>query len=68
MEGMKQRLYPVSDPNTAKLIGKTTGGLRKLIFERKISFVKIGGRCYLDERDIDDFIEKHKIQENGRRR
>lgn len=61
MDEFKQRLYPASDPRTAKLIGKTLGGLRKLIFERAIPIVKVGGRVYLDIEDISTWIAEHRI-------
>lgn len=70
MTEIKQRLFPVSDPETAKLVGKSRGGLRKLIFDRKIPIVKVGGKVYLDISDIDGWIEKHKIpaQNGGKQR
>lgn len=69
MEEIKQRLFPVSDPATAKIIGKTPGGLRKLIFERGIAVVKVKGRVYLDIADLDNWIEKHKIPaQNGQKK
>jgi hypothetical protein len=36
--------------------------LRRLVYERKIPFSKLDGRLLFDLADIDDYVERHRVE------
>jgi putative transposase len=43
-------------------LGRTAWGVRELIWSGKLPCVRAGKRIHLDIRDLDEFIEKHKMR------
>ena len=56
---MRERL--LSKDEACKILGIKPSTLDKLVRQKKIQRVKFNRRVLFDPRDIQDFIEKHKI-------
>lgn len=54
---MDKKLMKIKD--VAELIGTHPGSVYKLIYERKIPFIKIGGRVRFDPSKISAWISKN---------
>ncbi len=59
MPSPRNRLLDVSD--AAELLGITVRHVRRLIYERRIPYVKIGSRVRIDPRDLDRFVDEHRV-------
>ena len=44
-------------------LGRSTWSVRRLIWEGTIPAVRIAGRVHLDVQDLDNLIERAKVQE-----
>ncbi len=56
-----KRLYSVAE--AAEYLGRSVWSLRRLIWDGELPSVRAGGRVHVDVRDMDEFIEKHKVTE-----
>ena len=56
---VQKRLYSL--PEAAEYLGRSEWSVRRLIWAGKLPHVKSGKRVHLDIRDMDRFIESHKI-------
>ena len=54
-----KRLYTLCE--AADYLGRSVWSVRRLIWNGEVPAVKAGGRVHVDVRDMDDFIEKHKV-------
>lgn len=60
-EQTPKRLFNAAE--AAIYLGRTACALRELIWAGKIPYVKFDRRIFLDVKDLDTFIEQHKIIE-----
>jgi excisionase family DNA binding protein len=60
---LKKRLFSLSE--AAQYLGRSTWSVRRLIWNGELPQVRAGGRVHVDVRDLDDFIEKHKVREEA---
>lgn len=58
---LQKRLYSVKE--AAIYLGRTAWALREMLWAGKIPYIRDGRRILLDIRDMDNWIEKHKMQE-----
>lgn len=56
-----KRLYSL--PEAAVYLGRSEWSVRRLIWGGELPSVRAVGRVHVDVRDMDDFIEKHKVTE-----
>lgn len=56
-----KRLFTIAEAGT--YLGRSSWSIRRLIWNGELPSVRAGGRVHIDVRDMDDFIEKHKITE-----
>ena len=56
-----KRLYNLSEASV--YLGRSTWSVRRLIWDGALPSVKAGGRVHVDVRDMDEFVEKHKVTE-----
>ncbi len=56
-----KRLFTLSE--AATYLGRSSWGIRRLIWNGDLPQVRTGGRVHVDVRDMDDFIDKNKEQE-----
>ena len=57
---LKKRLYSI--PEAAEYLGRSIWSVRELIWGGKLPCVKVGRRIHLDIIDLDQWIEKNKVQ------
>jgi excisionase family DNA binding protein len=55
-----KRLYTIKEAGI--YLGRSIYSVRELIWDGKLPCVKVGRRIHLDIRDLDEFIEKHKVR------
>ena len=55
-----KRLYTIKEAGI--YLGRSVNSVRELIWDGKLPFVRVGRRVHLDIRDLDEFIEKHKVR------
>ena len=60
-KGLTKRLYSL--PEAAMYLGRSTWSVRRLIWGGELPAVRAGGRVHVDVQDMDDFINKNKVQE-----
>lgn len=60
-----KRLYSV--PEAAMYLGRSTWSIRHLVWAGELPEVRVGRRVHVDVRDMDEFIERHKVTEEGSR-
>ncbi len=60
-----QRLLP--EPSAAQYIGRTQKGIQALRAKGLIPYHRIDRRVHYDIRDLDAWIEKHKVKEREER-
>lgn len=58
-----KRLYSL--PEAATYLGRSTWSVRRLIWSGELPQVRAGGRVHVDLRDMDAFIERNKVREEG---
>jgi excisionase family DNA binding protein len=56
---MTKRLLTIQE--AAAETGLLTSYMRKMVFERKVPFIKIGKRIYFDRSDLNQWIDSHRI-------
>ena len=56
-----KRLYALAEAGT--YLGRSTWSIRRLIWNGDLPSVRAGGRVHVDVRDMDEFIDKHKVTE-----
>ncbi len=56
-----KRLYTI--PEAALYLGRTACAVREMVWAGKLPAVKCDRRVFLDVRDLDSFVEQHKVQE-----
>ncbi len=56
-----KRLYSLGE--AAAYLGRSTWSVRRLIWNGNLPSVRAGGRVHVDVRDMDEFIDKHKVTE-----
>lgn len=56
-----KRLFSVAEASV--YLGRTVCALRELVWAGKIPYVRSDRRIFLDVKDLDAFIEQHKIIE-----
>ena len=56
-----KRLYSLDE--AATYLGRSIWSVRRLIWNGALPQVRAGGRVHVDVRDMDEFIEKHKVVE-----
>ncbi len=56
---MTKRLYSI--PDAAVYLGRSTWSVRRLIWSGELPEVRAGGRVHVDVRDLDEFIDRHKL-------
>lgn len=59
---IKKRLFSLSE--AAAYLGRSTWSVRRLIWSGALPSVRAGGRVHVDVRDMDAFIDKHKVTED----
>lgn len=52
----------LSKEDVADQFGVSPHTVRKMAYERRIPFVKIGGSLRFDQRDVDRYIEQHTTE------
>jgi len=60
---VSKRLYTIDE--AAIYLGRTVWSVRELIWGGILPSVKVGRRVHLDINDLDQFIERHKVQESA---
>jgi len=55
----QKRLYSIKD--LVRLIGVTEWFWRSQIWDGKLPFVQVGRKLLIDSKDIETFIQKHKM-------
>jgi len=55
----KKRIYNIEE--AAEYMGRSVSAIREMIYAGKIPVIKDGRRTQLDIRDIDKWIEQHRI-------
>ncbi len=55
----QKRLYSIKD--LVRLIGVTEWFWRSQIWDGKLPFIQVGRKMLIDSKDIEIFIQKHKI-------
>jgi len=57
---LERRLYDLD--TAASYLGRAKSGMRHLIYSGELPVVQMGerGKQYLDVRDLEDFIKRHK--------
>ena len=58
-----KRLYNLAE--AAIYLGRSTWSVRRLIWVGELPQVRAGGRVHVDLRDMDAFIERNKVREEG---
>ncbi len=58
-----KRLYALSE--AADYLGRSMWSVRRLIWNGELPSVRAGGRVHVDVRDMDKFIDKYKVTEEG---
>lgn len=56
-----KRLYTI--PEAAVYLGRSIWSVRELIWKGDLPSIKVGRRVHLDVKDLDVFIEQHKVRE-----
>jgi len=56
-----KRLCSVAE--AAEYLGRSVWSLRRLIWDGELPSVRACGRVHVDVRDMDEFVEKHKVTE-----
>ncbi|MBI3803478.1 MAG: excisionase family DNA-binding protein [Nitrospirae bacterium] len=56
-----KRLYTISE--AAIYLGRSIWSVRELIWKGELPSIKVGRRVHLDIKDLDGFIEQHKVRE-----
>ena len=56
----QKRLYSIKE--LVALIGVTEWFWRSQIWDGRLPFIQVGKKMLIDSRDLEDFIEKHKMQ------
>lgn len=56
-----KRLFTIGE--AAQYLGRTECAVREMIWAGKLPSVKCDRRVFLDVRDLDSFIEQHKVRE-----
>ena len=56
----EKRLYSLEE--AAFYLGRSVWSIRELIWDDKLPPVRVGRRVHLDIRDLDSFIEAHKVK------
>ena len=46
----------------AAYLGSTVWAIRTLVWEEQIPYIRIGKRLLIDRADLDNFVDRHKIQ------
>ncbi len=54
-----KRLYTLKE--AAFFLGRTEWSIRELIYKGEIPFVQVGRRVHCDIRDLERFIDEHKV-------
>jgi hypothetical protein len=44
-------------------MGRSVWGMRELIWSGKVPYIQDGKKIYVDIRDLEDYIERHKTRE-----
>ena len=57
-----KRLYTLEEAGT--YLGRSIWSVRRLIWKGLMPKIEAGGRTHIDVRDMDEFIERNKVQEN----
>jgi hypothetical protein len=57
----QQRLLSLKD--AAPIMGRSVWGMRELIWSGKVPYIQDGKKIYVDIRDLEDYIERHKTRE-----
>jgi len=57
----QKRLFRLSE--AAIYLGRSTWSVRRLIWSGELPQVRAGGRVHVDVKDMDEFIEKHKVRD-----
>ena len=60
--GLYKRLFSLQE--AAGYLGRSTWSVRRLIWNGELPSVRAGGRVHVDVRDMDMFIETHKVKED----
>jgi excisionase family DNA binding protein len=55
-----KRLYTIKEAGI--YLGRSVYSVRELIWDGKLPCVRVGRRIHIDIRDLDEFIEKHKVR------
>ena len=58
-----KRLYALAE--AAGYLGRSMWSVRRLIWNGELPSVRAGGRVHVDVRDMDEFIDKHKVTEGA---
>jgi len=58
----RKRLYTLAEAGT--YLGRSIWSVRRLIWKGLMPKIEAGGRTHIDVRDMDEFIERNKVQEN----
>ena len=60
---MKPSGQPLLDvPATAARLGTTVAHVRRLVFERRIPFFKVGGKVRFDPADLDRWLAAQRVE------
>lgn len=57
-----KRLYTIEE--AAIYLGRTVWSVRELIWSGTLPSVKVGRRIHVDFQDLNNFIDRHKVQES----
>lgn len=59
---LRKRLFSL--PEAAIYLGRSDWSVRRLIWSGALPSVRAGRRVHVDVKDMDEFIEKHKVCDN----
>lgn len=62
-KNMSKRLYTVEE--AAMYLGKTPRAVRDMVYDGKLTCVKIDRRTMLDQRDMDTLIDNNKVKHDN---
>lgn len=57
----EKRLFSI--PEAAAYLGRTACAMREMIWAGKLPHVRFDRRIFLDVKDLDSYIERHKVTE-----
>jgi excisionase family DNA binding protein len=62
------RSYLLDIPTVARVLGTSVRHVRRLVLDKRIPYIKIGGLIRFDPSDVQEWIDGRKVRPTGRDR